>query len=277
MERNFAIVVLLFFTYSFIGWLWETVYVSAKEKHFVYRGFLIGPITPIYGFGVLGVLYLVEPWEQNIVVLFVVAAILVTILEYLTSLLLEKMFHATLWDYHNMPLNINGRVAVPVSLFWGLGCVLIVKVIHPILLAKVTQVADRFGIFLPMGLLMIMSCDLGYTLANVAAFTKAVTEMGQAIEGRKQELRDGVTELRTTAADTLDAVKEETALFKEKSRKQTDAWLQSLTNTKEDRKKLPQLNFQERRLLKSFPNLKLKDSDVKNSELRALLKRLRQK
>ena len=64
----------LIFCYSFIGWLWETIYCSIKAKHFVYRGFLLGPITPIYGFGVVGVLYFIEPYQQNIVLLFFLSA-----------------------------------------------------------------------------------------------------------------------------------------------------------------------------------------------------------
>ncbi|MDG3375083.1 hypothetical protein P5D95_26830, partial [Vibrio parahaemolyticus] len=118
---EFIRVVLLFFIYSFVGWLWETVYCSIKAKHFVYRGFLVGPITPIYGFGILGVLYFIEPFQSNLVLLYVLSTVLVTILEYLTSFGLEKLFHATWWDYHDVPLNINGRVALPVSLFWGVG------------------------------------------------------------------------------------------------------------------------------------------------------------
>ena len=119
MIKIFSIVVLLFFAYSFIGWLWETIYCSFNARHFVYRGFLLGPITPIYGFGILGVLYFVDPYQKNIFVLFFVSAILVSLLEYVTSFLLEKLFSLSLWDYNDVPLNINGRVAVPVSIFWG--------------------------------------------------------------------------------------------------------------------------------------------------------------
>ena len=110
-------VILLFFIYSFIGWLWETVYCSLKAKKFVYRGFLVGPYCPIYGFGVLSVLYFVEPFENNLLVLYVGSAVLVTILEYVTSYGLEKLFHASWWDYHDVPFNLNGRVAPQVYLF----------------------------------------------------------------------------------------------------------------------------------------------------------------
>ena len=67
---EFTQIVLLFFLYSFVGWLWETVYCSIKARHFVYRGFLVGPITPIYGFGILGVLYLLRPLHNQLLLLF---------------------------------------------------------------------------------------------------------------------------------------------------------------------------------------------------------------
>lgn len=132
MTVSFPQVMLLFFVYAVIGWLWETVYCSLKAKKFVYRGFLIGPYCPIYGFGVLAVLYFIEPYQKNIVFLYVMSAIVVTVLEYATSYGLEKIFHTTWWDYKDVPLNINGRVAIPISLFWGLGCVVIVKWIQPL-------------------------------------------------------------------------------------------------------------------------------------------------
>ena len=143
-------VILLFFIYSFIGWLWETVYCSLKAKKFVYRGFLVGPYCPIYGFGVLSVLYFVEPFENNLLVLYVGSAVLVTILEYVTSYGLEKLFHASWWDYHDVPFNLNGRVALPVSLFWGLGCVLIVKVIQPEIAKVVSFLQATFGNYLAL-------------------------------------------------------------------------------------------------------------------------------
>ena len=93
-----------------------------KSQKFVYRGFLVGPYCPIYGFGVLSVLYFVEPFENNLLVLYVGSAVLVTILEYVTSYGLEKLFHASWWDYHDVPFNLNGRVALPVSLFGDWVC-----------------------------------------------------------------------------------------------------------------------------------------------------------
>ncbi|WP_445449766.1 putative ABC transporter permease, partial [Enterococcus faecalis] len=243
MEQIFTIVVLLFFCYSFIGWLWETIYCSIKAKHFMYRGFLLGPITPIYGFGVVGVLYLIEPYQKNIVLLFFLALVLVTALEYLTSFLLEKIFHLTLWDYKEVPLNINGRVAVPVSIFWGLACVFIVRILNPYLMQVVFGWQQRFGMFLPMLLLMLTSFDLGFTLANLASLRQAMTKMSVTIQDKKEQLRTDIGDLKVAAEGRL----------------QNRQWLSEIKEQPEWRRQLPKLNFQERRFLNSIPNMKSKE------------------
>lgn len=261
MEKIFTVVVLLFFCYSFIGWLWETIYCSIKAKHFVYRGFLLGPITPIYGFGVVGVLYFIEPYQKNIVLLFFLALILVTALEYLTSFLLEKIFHLTLWDYKDVPLNINGRVAVPVSIFWGLACVFIVRVLNPYLMNLIVGWQQRFGIFLPMVLLMVVSFDLGFTLANLASLRQAMNKMSTTIQDKKEQLQSDLGGLKVVAEERL----------------QNRQWLTELKDQPEWRKQLPKLNFQERRFLNSFPNMKSMEIKSPLAEIRQLSKELRKK
>ncbi|WP_159723339.1 putative ABC transporter permease [Enterococcus sp. CSURQ0835] len=263
MEETFSRIVLLFFCYAFIGWVWETIYCSLKARHFVYRGFLLGPITPIYGFGVLGVLYLIEPYQNNLALLFLLALLLVTTLEYVTSFLLEKLFHLTLWDYKKVPLNINGRVAVPVSIFWGVACVFIVKIINPELVAWVYAKVARFGIFLPLILLMLMSFDLGFTLANVASLRRRMAELSQTIESRKQKVRLDLA----THAERLEQLK-----ARQKARLD---WLNDLKEHPEITKNLPQLNFQERRFLNGFPNMKTKEIKGSLDDVRALVKELR--
>lgn len=124
---------LTFLAYSFIGWIWESIYCSFKARRYVYRGFLLGPYCPVYGFGVTAVLLIVPDSTNNLISLFFNSIVVVTIIEFLTSWLLEKCFSMKLWDYSKMPFNIEGRVAVPVSLFWGMGCVLLIKIINPII------------------------------------------------------------------------------------------------------------------------------------------------
>lgn len=264
--NKFIEIVLLFFIYSFIGWLWETVYCSLKAKKFVYRGFLVGPYCPIYGFGILGVLYFLEPLKQNIVVLYLLSTILVTILEYITSYGLEKMFHASWWDYKDVPLNINGRVALPVSLFWGIGCVLIVRVIHPRVMLFEEFLSEKFGIVLPIILLLLIITDLIYTLANMQSFKKVTAQISTAVEERKQDLASAVTEKREELSANLSELKE-TVTEEMKERKQSkmtdrNTWLEEFKESPAIKKLLTHMNYNQKRWIKNYPNLKLKN--VKN-------------
>ncbi|MGM0219725.1 putative ABC transporter permease [Enterococcus sp. AZ126] len=264
--NKFIEIVLLFFIYSFIGWLWETVYCSLKAKKFVYRGFLVGPYCPIYGFGILGVLYFLEPLKQNIVVLYLLSTILVTILEYITSYGLEKMFHASWWDYKDVPLNINGRVALPVSLFWGIGCVLIVRVIHPRVMLFEEFLSEKFGIVLPIILLLLIITDLIYTLANMQSFKKVTAQISTAVEERKQDLASAVTEKREELSANLSELKE-TVTEEMKERKQSkmadrNSWLEEFKESPAIKKLLTHMNYNQKRWIRNYPNLKLKN--VKN-------------
>ncbi|GEK37497.1 putative ABC transporter permease [Enterococcus thailandicus] len=275
---EFIRVVLLFFIYSFVGWLWETVYCSIKAKHFVYRGFLVGPITPIYGFGILGVLYFIEPFQSNLVLLYVLSTALVTILEYLTSFGLEKLFHATWWDYHDVPLNINGRVALPVSLFWGVGCVLIVKVIHPHILILERFLAEHFSFYLPVLLIGLIMMDLGYTLANLQSFQKAVTDLQKAINEQKANLqevfektKDEWEERQKTSGTVFGK-----GIVSKPEKKAAGDWLQAFKESTKTNDYLPRLNYTQRRFLKNFPQLSLKEGKDVN-EIRQLVKELRKK
>lgn len=164
-----------FLVYSVIGWLWESFYCSIKAKHFVYRGFLLGPYCPVYGFGVTAVLLLVPKHYGSLLNLYFNMIVIVTIIEYLTSWLLEKLFKMKLWDYSEMPLNIGGRVAVPVSLFWGIGCLFLIKVIQPII-GKGIQDFDSFtrGIG-PVILFLVFMGDVLTTLIFTLTAKKEVS------------------------------------------------------------------------------------------------------
>lgn len=272
--NNFIEVVLLFFMYSFIGWLWETIYCSIKAKKFVYRGFLIGPYCPIYGFGILSVLYFLEPFQSNLFLLYILSAVIVTVLEYITSYALEKLFHASWWDYKNVPMNINGRVAIPVSLFWGIGCVLIVKVIQPKVLMLEQFLANRFGLALPILLLVLISSDLVYTLINMQSFKKVTSEINALIEERKLELEKNLNEKRTELATNLSELKEEIGAKRKQIEEAT--WLDELKENVKGKKILSKLNFNQKRMVRNYPNLKLKT--IRNpEEVRKLMKEFRKK
>ena len=93
------IYVLVFFIYAFAGWIMETISISIRNKKFVNRGFLIGPVCPIYGYGVVLVSLLLQKYQNDIIVTFFMSIIICGFLEYFTSYFMEIIFKARWWDY----------------------------------------------------------------------------------------------------------------------------------------------------------------------------------
>jgi len=110
---------LLFILYSFLGWIIETLVTAITNKKFVDRGFLIGPYLPIYGTGALAIIIMLKPYHNDYLILFVMSVIVCSIIEYLSSYFMEKIFKARWWDYTNIPFNINGRICLLYSVAFG--------------------------------------------------------------------------------------------------------------------------------------------------------------
>ena len=159
-----TIIFMTFLVYAVIGWIWESFYCSFKAGRYVYRGFLLGPYCPVYGFGVVSVLLLVPKEAGTMLNLYFNIVVIVTVVEYLASVLLEKFFQMQLWDYSEVPLNIQGRVAVPVSVFWGVGCLFLSKVIQPQIDKLVTLLSGLLNGWLPVLLLILFLADVITTL-----------------------------------------------------------------------------------------------------------------
>ncbi len=123
--------ILTFLTYAFLGWVAEVVYCAVQDGRFSNRGFLAGPVVPIYAFGALLVLFLLAPVSENPFWIFVGGALLCTLLELVTGWALERIFRQRWWDYTGTPFNIGGYVNLKMSILWGLACLLLVEVLHP--------------------------------------------------------------------------------------------------------------------------------------------------
>ena len=121
---------LFFYLYCFIGWIWESCYVSLKKRHLVNRGFLHGPLLPIYGFGAMTILLVTMRVRDSIPLIFLAGMAGATILEYFTGAAMERIFHVRYWDYSNQPLNLNGHICLISSLAWGFFSILLVRVVH---------------------------------------------------------------------------------------------------------------------------------------------------
>lgn len=123
---------MLFIIYSFIGWSIEVVGKLIEKHKFINRGFLVGPICPIYGWGCIAIILLLSKYKSSPLVLFLMAIIICSILEYFTSYFMEKLFHVRWWDYTRRKYNINGRICAETMIPFGiLGC-LVIYVVNPI-------------------------------------------------------------------------------------------------------------------------------------------------
>lgn len=156
---------LVFLVYSFVGWLMEvaiSIFISKNRKP-SNRGFLIGPLCPIYGVGALIMTFLLRD-THNIVEVFVVAAVSSAILEYCTSFVMERLFRVRWWDYHHERFNLNGRVCLKMILVFGLMGVIVTQVTNPVLLEFINNINETVRVIIAAVLLVILLTDLAVTL-----------------------------------------------------------------------------------------------------------------
>ena len=142
---------LLFMIYAVAGWIMEVTCKLIQYKRFINRGFLIGPYCPIYGYGALLITFLLGRYKYDALVLFVMAIVVCGTLEYLTSLVMEKMFKARWWDYSQRKFNINGRVCLENLVLFGLASCVIIYVTNPFIikhLKLITSIVQNILIFL---------------------------------------------------------------------------------------------------------------------------------
>ena len=204
-------IALYFFVYGFLGWCTEVAFAAWKEHRFVNRGFLNGPICPVYGIGVTLVVHFLSPYRSNLIILYITSTILVTALEWLTGFILERVFHNKWWDYSNMPLNLNGYVCLLFSLIWGVACVLIVDFIHPVIHKLLLYIPVIVGVIILIILGIGMFADIYVTASGILKMNKRLAAM-QEIADELHEISDKIGEniyKNTIAAmETQDAIKD---------------------------------------------------------------------
>lgn len=155
---------LYFIIYSFIGWCLEVFDKFFEFKRFINRGFLIGPICPIYGFSVLFILLIIGNGPHDLLSVFLKSVFICSLFEYITSYLMEKLFKARWWDYSRYKFNINGRICLETALPFGiLGCIMI-YIVHPVIIRLVNYINPSLQILLTVILFVI------YLVDNIISF-----------------------------------------------------------------------------------------------------------
>lgn len=170
--------------YSVLGWCTEVAYAALHRGCFVNRGFLNGPVCPIYGFGMLIVLLVLEPVKENLALLFFGSALFCSALEFVVGWALEKLFHDKWWDYSDCPFNLRGYVCLEFSVIWGVACVLAVDVVHPLILRAILAIPAPADLWLALVLAAVLITDMGLTLGALLKLPKhfrAIEEAEKAL------------------------------------------------------------------------------------------------
>lgn len=242
-------ILLYFFVYGFLGWCSEVGFAAFKEHRFVNRGFLNGPICPIYGVGVTIVIAFLTPYKDNLILLYVSSVILVTLLEGITGWAMDKIFHNKWWDYSEQTFNIGGYVCLLFSLVWGVACVAIMDFIHPLIHKLLTYIPHTLGIVLIVLLGIAMFADLYVTAAAIFKFNKRLASM-EKIAGELHEISDQLGEdiyekvilamekqevsrqkLDETASEIRENIQEAAAELKEKTQEATSSLIEKTQET----------------------------------------------
>lgn len=190
MEYSFLEIIIYFITYSFLGWVMESIFRSISEKKIINTGFLKGPFCPIYGVGAIIMLLFLKKFADNLAVLFIVSVVVLTIWEYLVGVLLEKLFHTKYWDYSKNKFNFQGRICLMNSIFWGVLGVVFVKYIHPVIESLGNQIDIKILTFIYAILGIIILVDMIVSIVKIKNIKTTLEKIEKLNDEIKQKLKE---------------------------------------------------------------------------------------
>ena len=183
-----------FIIYSVFGWIMETLLYVFRDKKFVKRGFLFGPLCPIYGTGAVVLTLLFYGKVNNIFLLFLWGFLVCGVLEYFTHFVMEKLFHAVWWDYSSRRFNINGRVYLNGLIYFGIGTVLIIKIAQPLVFKLIDAMPDNLLYILCFIFYTVLVIDVATTVADLKGIVRALKKAQQLIIDKGQNKIDNADE-----------------------------------------------------------------------------------
>ena len=205
---------LLFFFYSAAGWLLESVYCSIGEKKIINRGFLTGPLCPIYGTAAIVLTVLIyNPFKDKPLIVFLLGIIFCDIVEYITSYLMEKLFAARWWDYTYEFLNINGRICLKHSLYWGVISIVFVKVIHPGVEGLYSKINENYLKYILVIILVVFVIDLINAVIKAMDIRKLVIKLEKTTNIISSYFDDAKESIGTKYDNIKEAVEKKSDIF----------------------------------------------------------------
>ena len=265
-ELPFWSAFLIFILFSFIGWISEVIYVGVTSAHkFVNRGFLHGPLCPVYGFGGVVILMLPPSLYATWIPLFFASMILCTIVEYFVSWLMEKLFHTRWWDYSHYKIQLNGRICLLNSILFGFLGVVVIHFVYPLMIDLLNSLGQKVINVSGVIILVVLSVDIFFTVRKLVDFAnvmKKLKELGETLNshyGQEEWFKKGsFIDMINSVIERADNRKEE---FSQKILEKIDK-VQNL--------RLPSVEL----FIKKFPSIK---STKYKDELNMIKEKIHQK
>lgn len=207
-----------FLFFGFVGWLAEVIYAACIQQKFVNRGFLSAPFCPIYGFGIVLVIFFLRPISDNVVMLFIGSVAICSLLELITGFLLEKSFHTRWWNYSESKFNFLGYLSLGFSLLWGISSTFVVRIVLPVLDTIILNIPSFFTLvtFIVVGSLLVI--DFFVTVGAIAGINKQAKSLAHVYK-----------QLREISEQLKDAPKQQQATLLEQQKELTQRHERLLT------------------------------------------------
>ena len=194
----------IFFIYSIGGWIMESIRCWIRSGKFVNRGFLIGPYLPIYGVGLVLITLCLEKYVNDILILFCMSIVVCGLLEYFTSWIMEKVFRARWWDYHDRKFNINGRVCLENLIPFGVAGTILLKWANPFLLELIYKMQPNTSFKILVILSIIISVDALISFTVIGNLKKTAKEVeNKSVKDDTEEITKKVKEITTQKAEEI--------------------------------------------------------------------------
>ncbi|WP_411897088.1 putative ABC transporter permease [Bifidobacterium tissieri] len=277
--------------YSFLGWVYETILVSVQERRFVNRGFLNGPLCPIYGTGAVVAIVVLTPLKDtpmSLVTMFLLGAVGASVLEYVTSWVMEKAFHARWWDYSHFRFNINGRICLIGAIIFGVFGVLIVDVAQPWVEQWTAMIPLPIFHTIIAVLMVTILVDFLITVIGLSGFAQRLAEFSQILERSRDIIRE---RLGDYALDPIEALQRYSDAAAGRLQSYKGAAADRMRDLADNLPDLPglvtrvqgvsrlydtltnALNAQQKRMIRSFPHMTSVDYGETIRQLREMLNR----
>lgn len=169
----------LFFAYAFLGWCVEVAFHAVTTGKVINRGFLNGPVCPIYGFGMLGILTLLAPVENSLILLFLGGICITTAIELVGGWALFRLFHTRWWDYSDLPFNVGGYICAQFSLYWGIGTLVMIRMVHPTVRFLVDLIPSGIKVILAVAAGILFIADIALSASIAVGLDKHLQELDE--------------------------------------------------------------------------------------------------